>query len=203
VTIHNDSAIAALKERKELTDKNNAEIKKLNKKIGKLRICIGLLLVFVSVYTVIIVQQRQRYEKVPDQKITITRSIPFNSEERLAPGEAVPGEFFMEEYRRVIINVNAECKDYIDGSLRIFLLDEYNYRMLEAGRPFGVIDTIGAEHYKFDNGLGRGYYFIVIQNTSDAQDIVMKVNAKLSYEEDNPDYYLYLESAPRATPHPY
>src|SRR5690242_7732923 len=75
VTIHNDSAVAALKERKELTDKNNAEIKKLNKKIGKLRVFVGMLMVFWLLCVVVIIQQSQSYEKVPEPKITITRSI--------------------------------------------------------------------------------------------------------------------------------
>jgi hypothetical protein len=203
VTIHNDSAIAALKERKELTDKNNAEIKKLNKKIGRLRLVIGMILIFVTLCLVVIVQQSQRYVKVPEPTITIKRPISFNSEESLAPGQAVAGSFFMEEYRRVTINVMAECKDYVEGSLRIDLLDEYNYRMFEIGQPCEVIDTVGANSYHFNNGLERGRYFIIIQNTSDVQEIVIKVNAGLSYEVDNPDYYLYLENAPRATPYPY
>jgi hypothetical protein len=201
VTIHNDSAIAALKERKELTEKKDAEIKKLNKKIGNLRLFIGMLMAFVLVSLVIIVQLPQRYEKLPDPKITITRPISFNSEERLAPGQAVQGDFFMEEYRRVTINVMAECKDYVEGSLRISLLDEYSYRMFESDQSYGVIDTIGANFYNFDGGLERGLYFVVIQNTSDVQEIVIKVRASLKYDVDNPNYYL--EGAPDASPYPY
>jgi hypothetical protein len=190
VTIHNDSAVAALKERKELTDKNNTEIKKLNKKIGRLHVIIGMLMVFGLLGLVVIIQQSQHYEKVPEPRITINRPISFNSEERLAPGQAVTGDFFMEEYRRVTIKVMAECKDCVEGSLRISLLDEYSYRMFESGQFCDVIDTIGANSYNFSDGLERGLYFIVIQNTSDVQEIVIKVNAGLSYEVDNPGYYL-------------
>lgn len=190
VTIHNDSAIAALKERKALTDKKDAEIKKLNKRIGKLHFTIGMILAVV-----ILLCGRWKYiqpviddgpEPCEAQKITITRPISFNSEERLAPGEWVTGDFPMEEYRRVTINVMAECKDYVEESLRISLLDEYNFWMFESDQHYDEIDTIGARSYSFSGGLDRGRYFIVLQNTSDIQEIVIKVNASLSYEQDDP-----------------
>ncbi|HEX5080845.1 MAG TPA: hypothetical protein VFY40_02275 [Blastocatellia bacterium] len=139
---------------------------------------------------VVVPKEPHPYEKAPEPKITIKRPISFNSEERLAPGEAVSGDFFMEEYRRATIDVRAECKDYVEGSLRISLLDGYNYRVFESGQPYDVIDTIGANFYNFSNGLERGLYFIVIQNTSDVQEIVIKVHAILSYEVDNPSYYI-------------
>lgn len=70
--------------------------------------------------------------------------------------------------------------------MRISLLDEYNYRMLELGEHYDEIDTIGARSYSFSGALDSGHYFIIIQNTSDIQEIVIKVTANLSYEQDDP-----------------
>jgi hypothetical protein len=77
----------------------------------------------------------------------------------------------------------AECKNYVEGSLRISLLDEYNYRLLESGQPHDEIDTIGATSYLATRALDRGHYYIVLQNTSEIQEIVVKVKASLSYTQ--------------------
>src|SRR5262245_34362906 len=76
VTIHNDSAIAALKERKELADKNNAEVKKLKKKIGRLEIFIAIILAVFLLYGGWC-NKREEPRPAPERDSAITRPIPF------------------------------------------------------------------------------------------------------------------------------
>ncbi|HEY8459645.1 MAG TPA: hypothetical protein VIM99_04650, partial [Blastocatellia bacterium] len=122
---------------------------------------------------------------VADQTTTIIRPIPFDSETRLEPYARVAGDFPIEERRRVTINVTVECEDCIDDSLTIYLLDEYNYRMLESDQPYDPIDSVYSKIYFYSGPMDRGHYFIVLENASDSQEVAIKVKANLSYIQDN------------------
>jgi hypothetical protein len=185
MTIHNDSAITALKERKELTDKKDAEIKKLNKRIGRLQFKIGMLMAFGLLCLVAITQKSPPPTNDPEPKITINRPIPFNSEYLLEPNRYIQGDFPLEERRRVTINVSVECQDCSDESLTIFLLDEDNYRMLDISQPYDKIDDVYSKSYLFTGSLNGGHYFVIIQNMSDGQDLVIKPKGNVSYIRDN------------------
>jgi hypothetical protein len=188
---HSDSAPVLLEERqresdkkKELADKKNAEaaIKKLKKKLFIYQFFISISISIGLIYKLVIKPPVPPPEPSENPQITITRPIPFNSKGRIKPNEYVATGFSIEERSSVTINVTAECEGCVGASLTISLLDKYNLRMLESGQPYLEIDSIDATSYFYNGPLDKGDYFIVYQNTSDRQEIVINVRASLSYK---------------------
>jgi hypothetical protein len=188
VTIHNDSAVAALKERKELTDKNNAEIKKLKKKIGRLQIFIAITFAVALLYLGWCNSRKSEPGPGADEETPVTRVTLFDSEVRLEVNEYIEADFSIEERRNLIINVSAECPSCLYPSLAIYLFDEDNYRRFEAHEPHDQTGSVDADSYYFNGPLDSGHYYVVLQNTSDSEEIVIKIKASLIYKQENPGY---------------
>jgi hypothetical protein len=188
MTIRNDSAKASLKERKQLIDEKNAELKKCKEKADKFkrRVTIVVAVVVVIGLSAVVLYARLKLAPNPpaSTETPVTCVIPFEPEERFGANGHAARDFSIEERRNVTIDVSAECQDCIDGSLTILLLDESNYRKLEAGL---ICDSIGISvdtgTFAFSGSLDRGRYYVVIQNSSLSSDVVVvKVNASLSYK---------------------
>jgi hypothetical protein len=187
MTIRNDSAKAALKERKRLIDEKNAEIKKCEEKAGKFRRRVAIS-VAVIVTISLSVKVRLAYVNTPpppsDVGTPVTRVIPFNAEERFGPHGHSARDFSIEERRDVTISVSAECQNCFDGYLDIFLLDENNYRKFESDLPYDSIKNgSDIESFVFSGPLDKGRYYIVLQSESlNSEVVALKVNASFCYK---------------------
>jgi hypothetical protein len=195
LTIHNDSALAALKERKELIDKHNAELKKSKAEEAakwKFRIKAAIaitiaLTIGLSVGARIILHEPQP-EPTVVKETPVTRVTLFDSEVRLEVNEYIEADFSIEERRNVIINVSAECPSCFYPSLAIYLFDEDNYRRFEAREHYDQIGGVDADSYCFNGPLDSGHYYVVLQNTSDSEEIVINIKASLIYKQENPGH---------------
>ena len=188
MTIRNDSAKASLKERKQLIDEKNAEIKKCEEKAGKFKRRVAKVLAIVAVVglSAVVLYARLKLASTPPagNETPVTRVIPFDPEERFGPHGHSARDFSIEERRDVTINVSAECQNCFDGYLDIFLLDENNYRKFESDLPYDSIKTgSDIESFVFCDPLDKGRYYIVLQNGSlNSEVVALKVNASLSYK---------------------
>src|SRR5262245_12881857 len=114
LTIHNDSALAALKERQELIDEHNAELKKSKAEEAakwKFRIKVAVAItiaitISLSVGARIIMRETPP-NPPPVDETPVTRVTLFDSEVRLEVNEYIEADFSIEERRNVIINVSA------------------------------------------------------------------------------------------------
>jgi hypothetical protein len=191
VTIHNDSAIAALKERKELTDKHNAELKKSKAEAAKWRFRIKVVVVvsvFVSLSVVcrIILHEMCCPTPPTQEEPPVIRIALCDPGKQFEVDGYIAVNFSIEERRNVIVNVSAECLYCPYASLTIYLFDEDNYRKFEAHEPYNRIDSVDADSYCYIGPLDKGGYYVVLQNTSDTDGIVVKViNASLIYKQEN------------------
>jgi hypothetical protein len=187
VTIHNDSAVAALKERKVLTDKKNAEIKKLKKNVFRLRLIMTMAGSVFLLYLIVSNNRKSGPEPGPGPNAPVTISLPFDPEERIGPENHIVRDFYIESRQNVTIKIIAECLDCIDNYLRIFVLNEDNYRRFELGQlnyPIDVIVDTGS--YIFSDYLDSGRYYAILRNISNIQAIAVKAEASVSYKRDDP-----------------
>jgi len=191
LTIHNDSAMAALKERKELIDKHNAELKKSKAEEAakwKFRIKVAVAITIGLSVAARIIMRDTPPNPPPVNETPVTRVTLFDSEVRLEVDENIEADFSIEERRNVIINVSAECHSCFYPSLAIYLLDEDNYRRFEAREPYDQIGGVDADSYCFNDPLDSGHYYVVLQNTSDSEEIVINIKASLIYKQENPGH---------------
>jgi hypothetical protein len=187
VTIHNDSAVAALKERKALTDKKNAEIKKLRTNVFRLRLIMTMAGSAVLLYLIVSNNRKSGPEPGQDPSAPVTITLPFDPEERIEPESYLARDFYVESPQNVTIKIIAECTDCIENYLRIFVLNEDNYRRFELGQlnyPIDVIVDTGS--YIFSDSLDRGRYYAILHNISTIQAIVVKAKASVSYRRGDP-----------------